>query len=346
MYKIKQIPEDFKVIELPERKFLTEGPYQVWKLTKKNYNTEDAVQQICRALRLPRKFISYAGTKDRNAVTEQFITIKNKSKETIENIELKDITLEYQGCLKSPLSLGELKGNKFIITIRNISSAQLKKLKRDTKQSPESFPNYFDEQRFQKNNAEIGKLLVKGNFEEAYKILKEDYQYGELLKNHVVSNKNEYINAIRQIPKKILKLYIHSYQSLLWNKTLQTMLNPEDQPPTAEHRPSNTDDRPLGPDCLPLIGFGTETEDEQTEKIINKIMQEENIDERDFIIREIPELSAEGTKRKTIAEIKNLKIHEAETDELNTDHKYKIKLEFELDKGSYATMAIKYLLKD
>ncbi|MBU1112197.1 MAG: tRNA pseudouridine(13) synthase TruD, partial [Nanoarchaeota archaeon] len=77
--------------------------------------------------------------------------------------------------------------------------------------------------------------------------------------------------------------------------------------------------------------------------IITKIMQKENITEQDFIIKQIPELSQEGELRAAFAEIKNLAISELEEDDLNTNKK-KLKLTFTLNKGSYATMAIKKLI--
>ncbi|MCF7901699.1 tRNA pseudouridine(13) synthase TruD [Candidatus Woesearchaeota archaeon] len=333
MYTLKQIPEDFQVTEIPEKEFLKEGTYQVWKLTKTNYNTEDAIKQISKALHIERKTISYAGTKDRNAITKQYITIKNTQKEKIEKIELKDIQLEFCGYLNQPLSLGDLKGNKFKITIRNLNNEQIAKIKtQDTehkKQNTELIPNYFDEQRFQKNNAEIGKLLVKKKFKEAYNLLKEDYQYGKIIKEHFEENQNDYINALRKIPKKILKLYVHAYQSKLWNETTTKILHLE----LATNIPEN----------IPIIGFGTEkTENEKIQEIIEEIMKKEEITEREFINQQIPELTVEGTKRKTYIKLQNLKINKPEKDELNQD-KEKINIEFSIGKGSYATIVIKHI---
>ncbi|MCF7872344.1 tRNA pseudouridine(13) synthase TruD [Candidatus Woesearchaeota archaeon] len=340
MHKLKQTPEDFQVFEIPDRTWLKEGNYQVWKLTKKNYNTEDAIQQICKTLNLERKFISYAGTKDKNAITEQYITIKNKPKETIQNLKLKDIHLEFQGCTNQPLSLGNLKGNKFKITIRNLeknTAEKILELNQKTTQTPKQnkqIPNYFDEQRFQKNNAEIGKLLIKKEYKKTYELLKNDHQYGEKLKEYLKENKNDYINAIRTIPKKILKLYIHSYQSKLWNHTTNIILK--------------TYKKEKIPDTTPLIGFGTETQNEKTKKILNKIMEEEKITERDFIIKEIPELTTEGTTRKTYIDLQDLKINKPKKDEINTQNDknplFKITTEFTIGKGSYATIIIKHLI--
>ena len=95
---------------------------------------------------------------------------------------------------------------------------------------------------------------------------------------------------------------------------------------------------------IPIAGFGTEFKDYDAiiEKIINKIMDDEGLCLRDFIIRRIPELSSEGGIREMYAEAKNLKIGKLEDDELNKGKK-KIKISFILDKGCYATEFIKQL---
>jgi tRNA(Glu) U13 pseudouridine synthase TruD len=73
---------------------------------------------------------------------------------------------------------------------------------------------------------------------------------------------------------------------------------------------------------------------------LEKIMEKENINFQDFVIRAIPDLSSAGTERKLYVEIKDLKIGELENDELNIGMK-KIKVSFSLGKGSYATEVIK-----
>lgn len=326
LYSIKQKLEDFQVIEIPNRTFSEEGPYSVWRLTKTNYNTEDAIQTLIRALKIQRKQISYAGTKDKQAITTQYITITNSTKEHIQRIELKDIELKYEGQTKTPLSLGDLNGNKFVITIRNLSDEDVTAFRLPTDR-PLLVPNYFGEQRFQKNNSEIGKLLVKKKFKEVVDLLKEDFQYGEKLKEYSEKYNGDSINALRQIPKKILSIYVHAYQSKLWNETVEKLLKDNPEQKQIE---------------IPLIGFGMELENKKIQTIIEEIMKKEEINERDFIIREFPEISAQGGDRKLFSEITNFKTSELKKDEINPE-KYKIILEFELGKGSYATTVLKHI---
>lgn len=322
MYTLKQIPEDFIVKEISNQEFGEDGIYMICILKKKNYNTEDALQQLAKSLNTTRKNIGFAGTKDKNAITEQYISLFKGSIQRIQNLKLKDIEIIPAGRSKHPLSLGDLKGNEFIITIRNLEPGiKIKKINK--------FPNYFDSQRFSGKNVEIGKFIIKKKFKEACEILKEDMKYGKIVKETLEKQPNNYVQAINSLPEKILLLFVHAFQSKIWNETLEEYI---------KINPKNKKEN------IPLVGF-EDIEDDEMKKIIQKILEQEGINQRDFIIREIPSLTLEGSERTAYAEIHELKISELEDDELNTKKK-KIKVSFWLDKGSYATMAIKYLLEN
>jgi len=320
MYLLKQIPEDFLVEEVTNLNFEKNGRYGAFILTKKNYTTEDAIQTICGKLKIDRKKIGYAGIKDRNAITTQYISIDGANSST-ENISLKDISLKFVGFLKEPITLGTLKGNNFSITIRNLKKTEIPKKNKVS-------INYFDKQRFSKNNVEIGKAILNKKFKEACDLITlGDGSYRELIDKHLAKSKNDYVNALKKIPRKILMIYVHAYQSKIWNETVQEYIK-------IKKNDSNEE--------IPIIGFSTELQEGNLKKIIIKIMNNENITFRDFIIREIPELSFEGNKRNMYAEIQKLFIEKHEPDELNEGF-FKTKVNFFLEKGAYATMAIKQM---
>lgn len=187
--KIKQIPEDFIVKEIFNLK-LEPGKYLYYKLTKKNWNTLDIIQELQK--RLKTKDIGYAGIKDRNALTIQYISTPKKI-----DFKIKDVEFEYLGNGKERIYLGSLEGNEFIITIRDLET-RLKALK--------EIINYFGEQRFSEKNALIGKLLVKKQFKEAC------YELNLNVEN------NDSVKSLRSLGLKKLKFYIHAYQSELWNQ--------------------------------------------------------------------------------------------------------------------------------
>jgi len=218
------------------------------------------------------------------------------------------------------LVLGKLVGNKFLITIRNLSESDCEKI---SKTKELVVPNYFDEQRFSKKNPEIGKLIVQGKFSEAEKELG-----GKL-------------NAMH---KNQLLLYVHSYQSLLFNKILSEYVKDGDCFEIPYSRGSFLFPKSKVENVeLPIIGFGMETEG-VIGKITEEILKEENITPRNFIIRQLPQITSEGTVRNAFIKAENLKIESSEDDELNKDMK-KITVSFELVKGSYATIVVKLLVE-
>ncbi|MBW2971061.1 tRNA pseudouridine(13) synthase TruD [Candidatus Woesearchaeota archaeon] len=319
MYKIKQLPEDFVVTEnssiIPGKR----GKYCYFRLWKRNYNTEDAIKALSEYLNIPRKLFGYAGTKDRRAITEQLCSVRGM----IRDLELKDLKVSVIGFGDKPVSLGDLNGNSFEIVVRNIE---------DRPKPVQRVVNCFDEQRFgiRKDNHIIGRLLIMGDFKGAVEYLTTRDQtnwdkYG--WKAYLGKHENDYVGALRLIPRKILLMYVHAYESYLWNKCVAMYLELKGE------KMKNID--------FPIIGFGTESDDPEIKKICSDILCSEGISLRDFIVRQFPELSCEGSTRKIIADIENLEIGELEEDELG--HKKKVKVKFYLGAGCYATVVIKKL---
>lgn len=326
MYNIKHVPEDFVVKEVSNVKAGKKGRYTYFLLKKRDYTTEKAIQAVASYLHIDRRRFGYAGSKDRRAVTEQLCSVLGSAR----NIKIRDLETAAVGCSDTPISLGDLEGNWFEITARNLSGDDLALLKKNyekLKKGGFRITNFFDEQRFSKNNAEIGKAIAKGSFKDAVSLVLESAGgYEEAMRLYLKEKPNDFIGALRIIPKKVLQLYIHAFQSSMWNKAAMQL----------RHSKKNI--------SLPLVGFGTEFEDRKTESVFSSLMKEEGITQRDFIIRKIPELSSEGSERSLFAWIKDLKVSEPEKDDLNRG-KRKIRLGFFLQKGAYATAVVKELFR-
>jgi tRNA pseudouridine13 synthase len=189
--KIKQTPEEFVVKEILDLK-LEEGLYNYYRVTKKNWNTLDLVKEIAKRLHVKLKDIGYAGNKDRIAITTQYISVKKKI-----TFVMKDVKFEFVGTGKERIHLGQLEGNEFIITVRDLDK-ELKPIK--------TMINLFGPQRFSTQNATVGKFLITKQFKNACEALELPYE------------KNDYVGALRKHGLKKLKFYVHAYQSLLWNK--------------------------------------------------------------------------------------------------------------------------------
>ncbi|MBT4717209.1 tRNA pseudouridine(13) synthase TruD [Candidatus Woesearchaeota archaeon] len=308
MYQIKAKPEEFVVIEKSTLEPKKDGEYACYRLEKLNKTTLESIIQIAKFLHIPLKHIGFAGTKDKAAKTSQLISIKGHPEKRLESFKSKEITLTALGRLDNPISLGKLEGNFFEIVVRSIDNAP-KELKQ--------FKNYFGEQRFSTNNTEVGRALIKQDFKTACELI-DHKEIAESLSTQPTN----FNAAIRKLPKKIIMLYLHAYQSFLWN-TIAEKINKDT--------------------ILPIIGFGTEFEDEEIEQAYKELMKKENITLRDFIIKPLPNHSLEGDSRQVYTKIKELIIGNLEEDELNKGKK-KCTVKFFLEKGCYATEAVKAIM--
>ncbi len=340
MYKLKQIPEDFIVKEMAELQFSKEGRYGYYLLWKKDYNTVSACKAIARRMRMKPKFINFSGTKDRQAVTEQYISISLGPKR---NLEMDGIRLEYLGRGDERLNLGTHIGNEFEIVVRNISEEEYELAAKRIEMLGAGkmvLLNYFDEQRFgrNKNNHAIGKHLLKKEYKQACDMIDD-----EKLSEHLLKYPNDYVNALRMIPKKILQIYAHSYQSYLWNKVCGNMVKEECK---------KFDEIDPGFGKIVFAGCCLEQKeievygfDSEENEVYSELLAEEDLSRLDFANKQLKELNLEGDSRKMLMDAHGFVIDGPEHDELNPGKK-KTRVRFKLGKGSYATMVIRQIFLD
>jgi tRNA(Glu) U13 pseudouridine synthase TruD len=246
------------------------------------------------------------------------------------------------------LSLGTLKGNRFIITVRDlkekelhaIKSKKLNNLKKDGKNIV--MLNYFDEQRFSSNNYNIGLSILKKEFKKAVQYMCESSDiYSDTIIIYMAAHPNDYVGALQRISKKTLLMFIHSVQSFIFNETLSRILVKNALKNNIEYYLvpysmgnfvfyKNISDYSNLPEVLELVGFNTATMDHNIKQTIDKL----SIIPRDFIVRALPDSSVEGTTRECFIEIQNFEIELLENRAI---------LEFELGKGSYATIVVKMM---
>lgn len=94
--------------------------YVHFVLYKENKETMEVANLLSKFLRIPPKTISYAGTKDRRGVTVQKLSVSKIKVERLNGLNktLRGVKLGSFEYSSTPLKLGELAGNEFIITIR------------------------------------------------------------------------------------------------------------------------------------------------------------------------------------------------------------------------------------
>ncbi len=302
MFEIKKIPEDFRVKEISNLEIKDKGNFTYFLVKKTNWSTLNLIGKISERLRLRRKFIGIAGSKDKNAITEQYFSFSKTRKERVLGLKIRDVEFSFVGYGDKRINLGDLEENDFIITIRNLDKKIEKKVDR--------IKNFFDEQRFgiNKLNHLIGGCLVKKDFKKACELLNLEFVG------------NDFIGALRNIDRRLLRFYVHSYSSDLFNRALGLL------------------DKDYGK--IPILGFSTEFKNEDVKKVYEKILEEEGIKLEDFNIKSMPELNNEGGEREMFADVKDFKILDFDKDELN-EGKFKEIIGFRLGKGDYGTLVVK-----
>jgi tRNA pseudouridine13 synthase len=165
---------------------------------------------------------------------------------------------------------------------------------------------------------------------------------------------NNYKEAFKYVDNRLKKLFVSSYQSYLWNECIKELLKiklPKEQRKYVDYSCgtflyySKIDNELFNilkkdkfPTIAPDIDYNNHHKDEYY-NIILKILRKERASLKDF--NNLTELYKPSYVERDILNIpKNIKYGDFKSDELNKG-KYKITIEFELNKGSYATIIIK-----
>ena len=169
--------EDFYVEEIPDLVPTGEGP-NIWIWIEKiGRTTLDVVLDISRDLHISRKRMGFAGMKDKKARTQQWICIANMDSDAqMEEVKALDIhNTDFLNVTRGrkKLRMGQLKGTKFKILIRDLDDIEKSsKIANDVLSQLEitGVPNYFGWQRFGKprtNTHLVGEALVQNDLKEA-----------------------------------------------------------------------------------------------------------------------------------------------------------------------------------
>lgn len=364
--EIKEQVKDFIVTEMANHE-TGDGDHLIVKLRKQNMTTMEAIDKLSSMLHISKDRIGYAGNKDKRAVTEQHISIQGVSQEEVNQVFTDEFDLEVVG-KGGHIGLGNLSANRFEITIRQLGLPIEDIRNRSLKIVDEmdgKFPNYFGQQRFGSTRPvthQVGRHILRGNFEEAvwtyiakpydseYKSIRKirqelwdtrevedaaekfpkQYRYEKALLYHLTKNPEDYKGAIKRLPEGLQQLFVHAYQSWVYNRVLSKLLEDDWFDPEYE---------------LPLVGYKTELKDEKPENMIKEVLEEEGVDQEDFRLQDFPELRSEGTYRRAFADFRNFEVLDIDEDDLNMT-KNRMTVKFDLPKGSYATVFLREIMKN
>jgi tRNA pseudouridine13 synthase len=405
--KLRTYPEDFQVTELfsyPPK--VEDGRFLVAEVSCKNWETNTLIHELADRLHVSQRRISFAGTKDKRSYSTQLMSFENISREQLASLTLPDVRIQNAYHSSLPVRIGNLQGNRFEITVRNIASTvsveQLHAMVHKI-EIHGGFPNYYGIQRFgaiRSITHLVGKYIVHDDFEKAVMTYvahplpgerEETYALRESLEqtrnyaqafhaypaslnfekailNKLIQNPIDFSGALQELPRNLLMMFVHAYQSYLFNRMLSERVRrglpihqviPGDL--ISPVRNSVVQD-----EYLPVTGINIEKVNQQLLKkkavvtgllvgsdphfadgdmgeIEHAVIEKEKIDPKDFIIPEIPYLSSSGSRRALLALLPSL-VWTMQPDEVYPG-KQALTLRFELQKGCYATSLLREILK-
>ena len=254
--KIKEKNNDFYVSELINESFL-KSPYfssqqnktnkfPLFLLQKNGLDSNHALIEIKKKTGLNLKIL---GIKDAKAITVQYASAEN-IKNFPREIQTSKIRLSLFGFLSKPLSKSILIGNNFEIRIHNVLEDDLSVFSSEIKK----IANFYGLQRFGSERMVthlVGKAILKRQFDKAIEYLlchtsvydskfsKEIREKSQDPKNYPILIKNipkgmdlerKIMSvlvdgkgpsfALRSLPISIRRLFVHAYQSYVYNKCL------------------------------------------------------------------------------------------------------------------------------
>ncbi len=400
--RLRRTPEDFEVDEisvLPPRS--DDGRFVIAKVWHRNWEMNRLVRRMSTNLRVSRSRIGFAGTKDGRSVATQLMSF-NAPIEDVTALAIPDVKILEAYRARRMIEIGDLSGNRFVIKVSDIGpgieiQATCSAIKEKLDEL-RGFPNFFGTQRFgsvRPITHLIGKALIRGDFEgavmmyvanpmdeesseanDARRRLQETMDFKEALRTfpnrltfertmlmRLNETPGDYLGALRTLPPNLLMMFVHAYQSFLFNRIIcerirrglslrEPMVGDLVLPLTKGNLPDHdnpilvTDDNlekarrnaSEGKAFVSGLLYGTESTFAEGEMgaIEKSIIEAEDIQKLDFQIIGLREASSKGTRRELLAPFRDFKLEVGEGEAT---------FSFSLNKGCYATALMREFMK-
>ena len=160
--RIRSVPEDFLVEEIAAFEPHGEGEHLLLTIEKRSLNTAEAARRLAAWAGLPEMAIGYAGMKDRHAVTRQRFSVHlpKRISPDVATLQADDFTVLEAAWHNRKLPRGALKGNRFVLTLRDVQGARDAIDARLSQVAARGLPNWFGGQRFGRDGGNVASALA------------------------------------------------------------------------------------------------------------------------------------------------------------------------------------------
>ncbi len=401
--KLKETAHDFIVDEIsmePQR--FDAAKYVIARVRSVNWETNKLIREMARSLRISRNDIGFAGTKDKRAVTTQLMSFPT-TVEKIMELNIPGISVLDLYTSKYSMRIGRLFGNKFDIMLKQIElpDNEIKEIVEHVRNKIlqlGGFPNFFGIQRFgavRPLTHLVGKAIVERDFQQAveyyigypqkfepeslreareffmrtkdyegtFEIMSKYYTFERAMIYYLIRKPEDYVGALRQLPKNLLMMFTHAYQSYLFNRIISERIRqgiPLNEPvvgdmviPTGGHgipdhvrafRVNEANLEKIRKRSLEfksyvtavLYGNDSDFAEGQMGEIEHRIIDQEKISPECFTVPDLPVCSSTGMRKEILSHMDSLEA------EFGSNW---VRFIFKLHKGSYATTLLREFIK-
>ena len=404
--RLRASAQDFVVREVSRPPPRQAGPFTVATVTSTNWETNRLVDALAHQLHLSRNAVGFAGTKDKRAVTTQLMSFKappeRVSAVQLGDVTIADAYTTSNGLQLGQLVGNEFELVVSEVEFPSAGALQ-RELDETTEQlrDHDGAPNFFGPQRFgtlRPCTHLVGRRLTEGDVKGAVMTyltspavaedtelqhlrdrLRRDEDWSAALEafpqplnferamlSHLVSDPGDFRGALLRLPRNLLLMFIHAFQSYLFNRILTARLQaslplgdpvigdlvlPADRNGLPRQRdPVAVTSDNIGPTArqvkagrafvsAPAFGFDTALAQGDPGEVERLVLEQELVTAKDFHIGSIPRLSSAGVRREILMPVFPMQcaIDEA-------DHG-KVRMAFRLNRGCYATTLLREFMK-
>jgi tRNA pseudouridine13 synthase len=408
--RIKSDASDFEVREISEYPMPDpEGPYTVLRVRSRDWEQHELAQRLAERLHLPPHAIAWAGTKDRRAVSERLFSYRGLPPDRPVDVADAEVLEAYRA--RDGLALGHHYGNAFGVRLSDIVDEPAAVLERLGEVRRElialgGFPNLFGLQRFGEVRPVthlVGRALVRGRPAEAAEIyltevtgdtdtlgaearreyarhrdpvraLREfppTFRFEKRLLDHLARGHSPE-RAIGALSRDLRTLFIHAYQSLLFNRWASRRASAGLSTTVPEAGDwllrvgrngtiSSSDPVSVEADNLaecrefcersraviagPLVGYETPRMQGVGGELLESLLEEEGVSRDDWRIRCSPDLASRGAWRALSVPTPPIALSADPPGAEDATAARGVWLRFSLPKGSYATVLLREFVK-